>query len=210
MRSILTVTTAPSVTSLTTLQRVKDELGIADGASDAILNTKIAEASSDIEAHLGRTLSRATLTQTFWGEGCAECLLLGRVPVASITSVTVDDVLVDADEYRLDSETGALYRLDSSGYPDGWDWCKSVVVVFAAGYLLPGETGRNLPPAIEAGAVSLVQSFWSNRGRDPLVKSMEIPGVISEQYWIGAVGEAGSLPPDVWSKIAAYRATRQA
>lgn len=205
MRSIATITTAASVTRLTTVDRVKDELSITTSANDAMLGQKIDEATSDIEAHLARTLCRETLTDTFWGDNCVEYLILARAPASSITSVTVDDVVVDASEYRLDAEAGVLYRLDASGYPSFWSWCKSVVVVFAGGYLLPGETGRNLPAALEAGAIALVNSFWQSRGRDPMVRSEEIPGVLSQTFWVGAVGESSELPPDVVAKISPFR-----
>lgn len=207
MRSILTITTAPSVTKLVTLDRVKAEFSITTSANDAILNSKIDEATSDIEMHLRRDLSRATVSQTFWSDGdhCANCLSLERYPAPSITSVTVDDVEVDASEYRLDGDAGLLYRLDSSGYPCVWIWCKSIVVIYAGGYLLPGETGRNLPPVLEGAALDLVQSYWSARGRDPLVRSEDVPGLGSVEYWVGAVGEAGELPPSVVSKISHFR-----
>lgn len=206
MRSVTTIATGPNETKLTTIERVKQDLSILDTANDALLAAKIDEASSDIEAHLARTLSRATLTQTFWGgQGYAEYLVLDRAPVASITSVTVDDVAVDSDEYRLDGDAGILFRLDSSGYPSVWEWSKSIIVVFAAGFLLPGEQNRNLPFAIESAAIELVQSFWLSRGRDPMVKAFSAPDLGAYEYWVGAVGEAGQLPPNVWAKIAAFR-----
>lgn len=205
MRSIATVTVPPEVTALTTLERVKQELEIAGEAQDALLAAKIAEASSDIEAHLGRVLSRATLSEIFWGVSGLEYLILARAPIAAIESVTEDDVAVDSDEYRLDAETGQLYRLDASGFACAWTWCKQITVVYRAGYLLPGEDGRDLPPALEAGAIALLGSYWASRGRDPLVRGEDIPGLGSVQYWVGAVGEAGELPPDVVSKISPFR-----
>jgi hypothetical protein len=206
MRSIATVTVAPSVTRLVTLVRLKQELAITDNASDGLLASKIDEATSDIEAHLGRTLARATISQTFWGNpGAQEFLKLDRVPVASIASVTVDDVAVDSTLWRLDAAAGILYRLDASGYSCFWTWCKSIVVVYAAGFLLPGENGRTLPPAIEAAAIDLVQSYWMARGRDPLVKAEDVPGLGSVQYWVGAIGSEGELPPGVMTKIAPFR-----
>lgn len=206
MESVATVTTAPEATRLTTLERVKSELSITDAATDDLLAAKIDEASSDIEAHLGRTLNRATITQTFWGEPYgADYLILDRAPVASITSVTVDDVTVESDEYRLNAGTGQLYKLDSSGYPEAWIWCKSIVVVFAAGYLLPEQADRDLPFSIEAAAISLVNSYWQQRGRDPLVRAEDIPGLGSVQYWVGSVGDRGELPPDVITKISPFR-----
>lgn len=206
MESIVVITTAPEATRLTTLERVKSELNITTETTDDLLAAKIDEASSDIEAHLGRTLNRATLTQTFWGEPYgAEYLILDRAPVASITSVAVDDVVVDADEYRLDGRTGQLFRLDSSGYPCVWWWCKSVIVEFVAGYLLPGEDDRDLPFAIESAAIALINSYWQARGRDPLVRSESIPGLGDVAYWVGSVGESGDLPPDVQTKISPFR-----
>src|SRR5262249_40930765 len=178
MNRIVTVIAASNETALTTLERVKQELSISGSESDALLTRKIDEASSDIEAHLARTFRRETLTETVWGNpGCAEYLVLERWPVVSITSVHVDDVLVPAAEYRLDPEAGILYRLDASGYPCVWVWCKKVVIVYVGGYLLPGQTDSDLPPAVEAGAIALVQSFWLSRGRDPLVRSESVPGV---------------------------------
>lgn len=206
MRSIVTITTPPAATRLTTVERVKLELSMSGSENDALIGAKIDEATSDIEAHVRRTLNRATLTETFWGARCgAEFLILDRMAVASIASVTVDDVAVDASEYRLDAEAAVLYRLDANGYPCVWTWCKSIIVVYAAGYLLPGEIGRNLPPSLEGAAIDLVQSYWLSRGRDSLIRSEDVPGLGSVQYWVGAVGESGELPPSVVSKISPFR-----
>lgn len=211
MRSIATITDAPDPEEavLTTLENVKEELHIAESVTtyDDILTRKIREATSDIEAHLGRVLSRATLSERFWGDpGCSEYLILARAPVASITSVTVDDVALTASDYRLDPDTGQLYRLDSSGFPSFWSWCKDVVVVFVGGYLISDDPEEaTLPPVLEAACIELVSSFWQSRGRDPLVKAENIPGLGSFEYWVGAVGEAGNLPPSVDAKIAPFR-----
>jgi hypothetical protein len=52
-----------------------------------------------------------------------------------------------------------------------------------------------------------MSDYWAAKGRDPSVKSEEIPGVIRTDYWVGAVGEAGELPPRVVMKLAPYRRT---
>lgn len=206
MRSITTVTTVPERTALTTLDRLKAELGIETDASDTLLTAKILEASSDIEAHLNRTFSRAGITERIWGgPGCAEFFSLVRWPVASISSVTVDDVAVESDEYRLDGDTGLLYRLDSNGYPCTWEWCKDVVIVYSGGYELPGADSPTLPAALEAAALELLTSYWTARGRDPSIRAEDIPGIGSVTYWVGAVGAAGELPPAVVTKITPFR-----
>lgn len=214
MRSILTVTTAAtSPVLLATLERVKQELEIADASKDVLLTAKLREASSDCEAYLGFRVARESVSQTFWhdpNDGAPEYLILRRTPVATLTSVTLDDELLDASEYRLDAETGQLYALTTSGYPTGWMFSKSIVVAYAGGYVLPGTPGYDLPAGIEGAAVDLVTDFWSARGRDPSVKGEEVPGAYRVDYWVGAVGETGELPARVQMKLAPYRRVRAA
>lgn len=208
MRQILTVTTAATVTKLATRERVKQELDITNSASDALLDAKLDEASSDIEAALGFTVARESVSETFWHEGFAdspEYITLNRTPVVSIDSVTLDDQVIDASLYRLDAATGQLFALNSSGYPFPWLFSKSLIVAYSGGYLLPGQSGRNLPPGIEGAAVELLSDFWLAKGRDPSVRSEEIPGVMRTDYWVGAVGEEGQLPPRVLMKLAPFR-----
>lgn len=202
MRSITSVTTAATVRNLTTLERVKLELGITDNASDALLLAKIREATSDINARAWAD-PMETLTQTFWNVDCEEYLILRRRPNVAITSVTVDDVATTY--HRLDAETGQIYCLDASGYPTHWMSCKSIIAVYAAGYIMPGQSGANLEPALEAAAIELMQSYWLSRGRDATIKAEDVPGLGSVQYWVGAIGESGELPPSVEAKIAPFR-----
>lgn len=210
MRNILTVTAPNSDKMLTTLARVKAELDISgtDTNRDMLLNLKILEASADISASLGLILARETVSELFWhesGDTSPEFLLLDRTPVASITSVTMDDVLLDASLYRLDTESGVLYALDATGYPCRWYFTKAVTVIYVGGYILPNETNHTLPAGIEGACVELMTDYWMAKGRDPSVKSEEIPGVIRTDYWVGAVGESGELPPRVVMKLAPYR-----
>lgn len=207
MKSVATVTVANSNKGLTTLDRVKAELGITGNGSDALLEAKILEASSDIEAHLNRTLRKETISEVFWGlRGCAEALIFSRTPVGTITSVTLDDELIDADDYRLDPDAGLLYRL-SAASPSWWSFGKALTVIYEAGYDMPVDitnTG-DLPPALQAACVELVGSYWASRGRDPTVREEDVQGVMRTVYWVGAVGDAGELPPSVESKIGTFR-----
>lgn len=220
MQSLLNIVTPETTPWLTTLARVKSELNLKTAEHDPVLRSKISEASSDIRAALGYAIVSEGVVETFWHEHRernsygfgwrsdghqAESLMLRRTPVSAITSVTLDDVVVDPTEYRLDAETGILYRLDSSGYPCEWVFSKSIVIPYTGGYILPGKSGSNLPPALEGGTVDLVCSFWFNRGRDPLVKTEDLPGVRRVDYWIGAVGDPELLPPSVLMRISSFR-----
>lgn len=204
MRSILTVTIAATVRSLTTPERVKAELGITDDASNVLLLAKIREASSDINARAWADPSE-TFTETFWDVSCEEYLILRRRPNVAIVSVTNDDNV--NTYYRLDPDAGLLYCLDANGYPSPWLSCKSISVVYSAGYIMPGQTGANLEPALEAAAVELVQSYWMSRGRDATIRSEDVPGLGSVTYWVGAIGESGDLPPSVEARLAPFRRT---
>lgn len=208
MRSIVTVTVPADDDALTTLDRVKLELGITNRLSDKVLQAKIDEASDDIEAALGFHVAQETVVETFWHEqydSTPEKLVLGRTPVASIASVVIDGMTVDPSAYRVDPKTGELFAL-CNGYPSCWVFCQGVVVSYDGGYVMPSEGDDcTLPPGIQGACIALVSSFWAARGRDPTLRSEEIPDLISATYWVGAVGEDGELPPDIVTKLAPFR-----
>lgn len=205
MEHLVTVTTPAEVTALVTLDRVKAELGITTTAYDDLLIAKIAEASGDIEAHVGYRLARETVTETFWSiEEPAEYVLLDRTPVASIDSVTLDDEAQETAAWRLNPRTGALYALDGSGFPWRWISAESMAVAYSGGYLLPGQSGRDLPAPLEGAAADLVGMFWQARGRDPSLRAETVDGVGRLEYWVGTVGREGSLPPLVMQKISPF------
>ena len=221
MRSVVTIITpAASPVLLTTLSRVKGELKIASRADDEILEAKIAEASSDIQAAMGYRLPSEDVVVTFWhdhaelpirthagrwGNPNDTTLFLPRTPVTAIASVTVDDTPLDPTEWRLDPDAGLLDRLSTDGHPCAWWFCKSVVVACTAGFILPGKTGRTLEYAIEGAVVALVSDYWASRGRDPTLMSENIPGVREARYWVGAVGDPELLPPRVLAAISQFR-----
>jgi uncharacterized phiE125 gp8 family phage protein len=218
MRSVVEIVTPAASELLTTLARVKAELQIATGDNDEILEVKIAEASSDIQAAVGKRLPREDVKETFWhdhdihplrvahfGNPAQTTLFLNRTPVSAIASVTVDDLVLDPSQVRLDPDAGLLDRLSTDGFPCAWCFCKSVIVAYTGGYVLPGDTGRNLPFGIEGAVVALVSDYWASRGRDPTLRSESIPGLIDRQFWVGAVGDPGLLPPRVLASIAQFR-----
>jgi hypothetical protein len=167
----------------------KSELNITTGDNDEILKAKIAEASSDIQA-AGKRLPREEVKETFWhddafrpllrvprfGNPAQTTLFLSRTPVSAIAGVTVDDIVLDPSQVRLDPDAGLIDRLSTDGFPCAWCFCKSVIVAYTGGYILPGDTVRNLPYGIEGAVVALVSDYWASRGRDPTLRSESIPG----------------------------------
>jgi uncharacterized phiE125 gp8 family phage protein len=221
MRSVVQIVAPAASEALTTLARVKSELKIKTGEHDEILNAKIAEASSDVQAAIGKRLPREDVVETYWhddavlpftvsrssrfGVPAETTLFLTRTPVSEIDSVMVDDIQLEPSEYRLDPDAGLLDRLSTDGYPCAWCFCKSVIVAYTAGYVLPGNPGRNLANGIEGAVVALVSDYWASRGRDPTLRSETIPGVIQREFWVGAVGDPELLPPRVLASIAQFR-----
>jgi uncharacterized phiE125 gp8 family phage protein len=219
MRSVVEIVTPAASELLTTLARVKAELQITTGDNDEILKAKIAEASSDIQAAISYRLPSEQVRETFWhddisllrialplhGNPAQTTLFLNRTPVSAVASVTVDDILLDPSQMRLDPDAGLIDRLSTDGFPCAWCFCKSVIVAYTGGYILPGDTVRNLPYGIEGAVVALVSDYWASRGRDPTLRSESIPGLIDRQFWVGAVGDPGLLPPRVLASIAPFR-----
>jgi hypothetical protein len=206
MRSIVNVTTPATNERLTTVARVQADLGIT--GNDAEITTAIEEASSRIEAELGYHLALESVTETFRpvvGYEMAGEALLDRTPIVSIDSVTMDGTPVV--EWDHDPVNGRLLQL-SSGTKIWWKFCNALTVNYSGGWVMPGEVDRTLPPALESACVAYVRSIWFSRRRDPLVKSVDVPGVISRDYWVGGIADVGALPPEVAVMLGPFKRLR--
>lgn len=196
--SILVVTDAADVFDLTDLETVKDELDVVDGESDDRLSRYITEASRAIATWCKRVFARETVAETFRNGKWVACLVLARRPVVAIASVLEDGTALTSTDYELDVETGLLYRLRSDCRSS---WCASkIVVTYDGGFDLPDDA----PAPLSSACISLVKIKQSAQTRDPLVRAEDVPGVLSQQYWVGGVGEDG-IPPEIVSLIAPYR-----
>jgi hypothetical protein len=110
---VLTVTEPAHATGLTTLTRLKAELGLTDvdAARDAKLAEWILEASDAIVAYVGHVLAREAVEETFIGLGRTD-VLLERTPIVAVSAVTLEGEVIDPATYRVaDAETGVLYRV---------------------------------------------------------------------------------------------------
>lgn len=206
MGSILLVTTPAADQDLTSLANVKTELGITGTSEDAKLAIWITQASRAIATHCSRVFGAETVSEQFRLDSAVDKLILGRFPVISVTTVTEDedDPLVVTTDYETDPVSGLLTRL-SDDTPITWSASK-IVVAYQAGYeLLDG-----LPEDVQRACVSMVKNFRSQAKRDPMAKRIEIPDVRTVDYWVGKVGESGSMPPDVLDLLAPYVVMRLA
>jgi hypothetical protein len=197
--SLLTVLTPASSRALTTLATVRDEIGITDDAADARLERWIDEASERIETYLARVLAAETVRETFRLTGAPGCLGLARRPVTAITSIDADGVTLASDQYEIDAAAGLLYPI-SGDRRVRWS-ASTVIVTYTAGYM----SVEALPRPIETACIDLLRHRWAARDRDPMLRSLAIPGVVTEQYWVGATGDDGAMPPEIAALLDPFR-----
>ena len=189
----ITITTAASELKLTQLTTVKTEFDISGSDDDTFLTTLIGEASDFMRRYTGRKFERESLTETLPGTGMVD-LFLTRTPVVTLTSVTLNNVLVPSDEYTLENaDTGQVIHHDdgappaaavwplsarpSSGLSQHVQWgsfANNISVVYVAGFLLPGESQPTLPNDLERACIELVKWFYERRKGDPSVRFEKI------------------------------------
>lgn len=199
------VGTAAGSIDLTTLATVKAELGITTGGSDADLTRMVTQASTTAATHCNRIFAKEAVTDHFRLQNeprRVDMLTLSRFPVDTAAAITVveDGVTLTASGYELDPATGFLWRL-SGDERAAWARTK-VTVAYSAGYALLAE----LPQDIERAVIVMVKQAWFAKSRDPMVKQEDVPGVLSQSYWVGSVpGQNGAIPAEAEALLAPYR-----
>lgn len=206
-RTITTVVTPASDTTLTTLAIMKDELGITDTLSDAKLTRYIAEASAAAQQYCNRIFAVETIKDEFWPTrdayptmipGGEEPLMLSRWPLVAVSSVIEDTTTLTVDvDYRVDLAKGQLVRLDSVGYPKRWP-AYHLTVQYTAGF-------NPIPSDVAGKIVRMVTGRYYASGRDPALMSENIPGVREYRVWVPTGSDAGNMPPDVVDVLNNYR-----
>jgi len=96
------------------LADMREFLNIPDGqtAMDSLLESLLDSFNDVIEDYLGVTCINTEYTETYDGDG-TDTLFLKHYPIASVSSLSVDDETVSSDDYSIYKEEGFI-RLDSS------------------------------------------------------------------------------------------------
>ena len=135
MRNV-TLSIPPNATDLTSLSRVKEELGITATSDDVLLSRLISDATNLVHEILGRELYRAQWVETFAGNSKRE-ILLSQYPVASLDAVTYYGAAQTLTDFKISSRnTGSIYNsvgFGTGGDPTEWG------VTYTAGYFLVGD-----------------------------------------------------------------------
>lgn len=149
------------------------------------------------------TLLQESLTETFrlnrwWNRrdhATAQSeLILARRPIVSVTSVVEAGVTLDPSSYEIRPAEGVLLRLFNDS-PSHWAKDK-IVITYVAGW-------ATVPEGLKRAAHKLFALYLSENSKDPLVRSVNVPGVIEKTYWIGSATDP-SIPQDVMDDLGPY------
>lgn len=219
--SLLTIVTPATSQDLVTLADTKDELDITTNTANQFLTRAIRQASSAIATHCGRVFIAEQVTETFRAAGSplgffgasaqqialgsdganfprAEAIALKRYPVSAVASVVEDDItLVEGTDFEVDGDKGWIYRLNTD-LRISWGFVK-LVVTYTGGYAADA-----VPDDLQNATLRLITARYTARGRDPMLRGYEVPGVLSEQFWVGGIGEDTALPPEVAGLVSGY------
>jgi len=153
---------ALSAKALTTIANVKAYLKIPTGTTtqDTIIEGEINWVSDFIDRYLNRTLKSATYTNEYHVGDRTQFIVTKHYPITSVTSLYVDDILQDSDDYQVDDVKVYLpqgfarnaYVEGVSNYPVRPT--RNIKMTYVAGYVLSGES-RTLPYDIEQVAIQL-------------------------------------------------------
>jgi hypothetical protein len=91
---------------------------------------------------------------------------------------------------RLSVSAAILSRIAWSPLP--------LTVVYSAGY-------ATTPADVEDAVIRMVVKRYQAKGRDPSLKSENLPGVRDVTYWIATGTESGNMTPDITDILDGYR-----
>jgi hypothetical protein len=222
MPGLVQVVTPATASNLTTLDDARMECGQDDTSQDVYLARLVKRASSTIANYCGVVFGVQTINETFrfgWEPGVGPAsqtvapygtplniqrkpLVLSEAPNVAITGILENgNALTAGTDFEFDADAGLVYRLSSNGMRSFWN-VPTVVVSYTAGWILPGQTGRNLPDDLEQVCLSLIRAAFMARGRDPSV-AMDTLNGDRTQYWDRSVS-AMSLDDDMKVTLSDY------
>jgi hypothetical protein len=200
MRPLYTTIVTPALErNLVSLDDLREQLRVRPGdvANDAWLTKVIARASMAAERYCNRIFSQQTYTDNFLvgaTGSTGEPLILSQAPVdpASV-EVTLDGAVMAAADYAVEPLAAHLWRTGTY-----WSNTTGLTVTYDAGF-------SPIPADVQQAVLDLCTAENSGRGRDPMLRATESPGLGRQEYWVGGVPGGSLLPQDIASLLNPYR-----
>lgn len=147
-----------TLTTLTTVGRLKEYLGIASSTDDVLLARLVNAASDWFQTQVGRSILRNVYVESHDGDGGRRLQLL-RGPLVEVSSVSVNDVAIPARP----STTGAGYTVRGQSVFLTNDYTftsglMNVVVTYEAGFL-------TVPADVEQAVLEMAAMRYRERTR---------------------------------------------
>lgn len=146
--------------ALTTLQRVKDWLGITDTKNDTVLQQLIDSCSGFIEQYLNRTILSTEYTDLIDGTG-SRTQTLRNYPITAVSMLMMNNVAQSILPISNFNTTGVKFEGrqligQNVVFPCGK---RNIYITYTAGY-------ETVPPAIEQACVEMISMKFKNERGD--------------------------------------------
>lgn len=150
-----------AATDLFLLADAKAQLNIdSDNTdSDAELAGYVSGVTRVVERYVGAVVNR-TVTEVFDGGRCE--VLLSNIPVASVTQVTDNGTVLDADAYRV-SKAGVLSRVAGPSRTLFLPGIQSVEVEYVAGQVATTAAVATDLADVRLGGLIILQHMWETQ-----------------------------------------------
>jgi hypothetical protein len=201
MRALTTTVTTPAASrDLVTLDDLRLQLSFksTDTSQDVWLSKAITRASRQADGYCNRIFVEQTYRDYFTAVNGmpGNPLILGQAPLDSVI-LTVDGSATPLDDsnFIIDADPGHLYWIGDSG---GWTAQSSIVIDYTAGF-------AEIPDDVQQAVIELAVMEFRARGRDPMLRERETPGLGREMFWIGPPpGGSTALPSDICGLLDGY------
>ena len=197
-----TVSVAALNRALITLDDLREQLRVNpnDTANNAWWTKVIARTSRQAERYCDRIFVVQSYADTFRGNTTGdpgEPLILAQAPVDPVTmSVIVDGATLDpVNDYGLDQLAGLVWRTSE---PMRWTSTSTLVVHYTGGF-------ASIPDDVQQAVLELSVGENSGRGRDPMLRASETPGLGRQEYWVGGMPGGAGIPQDIAAMLGPYR-----
>jgi hypothetical protein len=208
---------------ITTISRVALVLALSGTSTDStIINLlgveMIRRATDAVQSYLGYPIKEQEHVENVAGFP-GNILMVGNLPIKEIDSIELDGVVIDSTRYRIHNAKAGLIWLDDgvvdtvtrrndlsfSSYANNGN--KLYQVTYTAGWILPGNAGRNLPYDIENAGLEYIK-LLANSPSNPNIKSESLDGVYDVTYQDQANGDniGTSLPKSIADMLNPYKA----